>query len=99
SLANITRVRRDVGDNSVVGLTVTNRDEGEQSNRVIAADTRLVFGGMYYFAAQLGVARTHTLTDDIVEDRSGKIWELEVDRTGRGWGFNYKLTGVGRDFE
>ncbi|HRP08255.1 MAG TPA: DUF5916 domain-containing protein, partial [Gemmatimonadales bacterium] len=98
SLANITRVRRDVGDNSVVGLTVTNRDEDRQSNRVIAADTRLVFGGMYYFAAQLGLAKTHTVTDDIIEDRKGTIWEMELDRTGRGWGFNYKLTGVGRDF-
>lgn len=98
AFANITRVRRDIGSNSVFGVTLTNRDEDVNYNRVLAADTRMVFGGMYYFAAQFGVSKTHTRTDDIIEDRDGRIWELEVDRTGRSWGFNYKLTGVGEDF-
>ena len=31
--------------------------------------------------------------------RSSPIWEGEFDRTGRSWGFNYKLTGIGDDFE
>src|SRR5690606_34000888 len=54
ALVNITRIRRDVGSNSVAGVTVTNRDEGSDYNRVIAADTRLVFGQLYYFQGQLG---------------------------------------------
>jgi hypothetical protein len=99
ALVNITRVRRDIGSSSVVGLTVTNRDEDGESNRVIAADTRIVFGGMYYFGAQLGVATTRQREDDVVADATGSLWELEVDRTGRGWGFNYKLTSTGEDFE
>jgi hypothetical protein len=99
ALVNITRIRRDIGAGSVAGVTLTNRDEDENYNRVLAADTRLIFGGMYYFAAQIGVSKTYTLTDDIIEDEYGKLWEAEFDRTGRGWGFNYKLTSFGRDFE
>ncbi len=99
ALVNITRVRRDVGDNSVFGVTLTNRDEDGHSNRVLAADTRMVFGGMYYFAAQLGLARTSNGSGDVAEEKDGRIWEVEVDRTGRGWGFNYKLTGISDEFE
>ena len=99
ALVNITRVRRDIGAGSVAGLTLTNRDEDIHSNRVLAADTRLIFGGMYYVAAQVGLSRTETLDDDIVEDRYGGLWEAEFDRTGRGWGFNYKLTSIAQDFE
>ena len=87
------------GPGSVAGLTLTNRDEDGRANRVLAADTRLIFGGMYYVAAQFGVSTTDKQFDDVIEDRSGTIWEAEFDRTGRGWGFNYKLTSVGEDFE
>ncbi len=98
ALANITRIRRDVGANSVAGLTVTNRDEEGLANRVIAADTRLVFSTLYYFAAQAGLSLTDKREGDVVRDVSDPIWELEVDRTGRAFGFNYKLTGIGDDF-
>jgi hypothetical protein len=97
AVANITRLRRDVGDNSVAGLTVTNRDEASDYNRVVAADTRLVFGQIYYFQGQLGAAFTRDGRDDDV--RSDPIWEMEVDRTGRAFGFNYKVTAIGDDFE
>jgi hypothetical protein len=30
--------------------------------------------------------------------RTSPIWEGEFDRTGRSWGFNYKLTGIGENF-
>ena len=99
ALANITRVRRDIGDNSVAGVTLTNRDEGDVHNRVLAADTRLVFGTVYYFAAQAGLSTTRVVEGDVSFDRSDPIWELEVDRTGRAFGFNYKVTAIGDDFE
>jgi len=99
ALVNITRVRRDVGAGSVAGLTFTNRDEDGWSNRVVSADTRLIFGGMYYVSAQLGVSRTENLYDDVVQDDYGALWELEFDRTGRGWGFNYRVSSIGEDFE
>lgn len=97
SLANLTRLRRDVGDNSVAGITFTNRDEDGHHNRVISADTRLVFNKLYYFQGQLGASFTKDDRSD--QFRSDPLWDLEVDRTGRAFGFNYKLTAIGNDFE
>lgn len=97
ALVNITRLRRDVGANSVAGLTLTNRDEDGDFNRVVSADTRLVFGRLYYLQAQLGASVTGDGRDD--DWRVDPLWELELDRTGRAFGFNYKLTSIGDDFE
>ncbi len=96
-IANMTRVRRDIGSNSVAGLTFTNRDEDGDFNRVLSADTRVVFSKLYYFQAQVGASITRDGRDD--DWRTDPIWEMEVDRTGRALGFNYKLTGIGDDFE
>jgi hypothetical protein len=97
ALVSITRVRRDVGANSVAGMTLTNRDEDGDFNRVLSADTRLVFKQLYYVAAQVGASFTRDGRDDDL--RSDPIWEVEADRTGRAFGFNYKVTSVGDDFE
>lgn len=97
AVANITRVRRDIGSNSIAGLTLTNRDEGSDYNRVLAADTRLVFGGLYYFQGQVGASITRDGRSS--KSHSDPIWEVELDRTGRALGFNYKVTAVGDDFE
>jgi hypothetical protein len=95
-LFNIARVRRDVGANSAVGLTVTDRSatSGPSYNRVIAADARLVFARLYYVEGQLG----GSWTDRGAGGFSDALWKAEFDRTGRGWGFNYQLNGVGEDF-
>lgn len=97
SVVNLTRLRRDVGANSVAGVTVTNRDEGGDFNRVVSADTRLLFAKLYYMQAQLGASFTRDGRDE--DTRVDPIWELEADRTGRAYGFNVKLGGVGEDFE
>jgi hypothetical protein len=97
AFVNLTRLRRDVGENSVAGLTLTNRDEDGDYNRVLAADTRLVFKKLYYLQVQAGASITRDGRDDDV--RSDPIWEVEVDRTGRAFGFNYKVTALGEDFE
>jgi hypothetical protein len=96
AMVHITRLRRDVGDNSVAGLTLTSRDEAGAFNRVVSADTRLVFGKLYYFQAQ--AAASFTAATDGAETVVDPLWQVEVDRTGRGWGFNYRLTGIGDDF-
>lgn len=93
-IVNIVRGRRDFGGNSFVGLTATDRTNGDVFNRVLAADVRYVFGGMYYFAPQLGYAWTRD-----GGSRGGPIGQLEFDRTGRSWGFNYKAWAIGDEFE
>ncbi|HEU4681780.1 MAG TPA: DUF5916 domain-containing protein, partial [Gemmatimonadales bacterium] len=91
---NITRLRRDFGRNSIAGLTLTNRDQGGNHNRVLAGDFRYVWG-LYYAQFQLG----GSVTRDASGSRTAPIWQAEYDRTGRTWGFNYLLKGQGRGFD
>ena len=88
---NIGRFRYDIGHNSLAGLAVTDREAGGDFNRVVAADSRIVFGRIYYAQAQFGQSWSPGV--------SGQLWQGEVDRTGRNWGFNAALVGVGPDFE
>ena len=93
ALFNVTRVRRDIGRNSVAGVTLTDRSGEGAFNRVLAADARLVFKRLYYVLGQVGGSWTGN-------GRGGSpIWTMELDRTARRWGFNYKLNAVGESFE
>jgi hypothetical protein len=92
---NIARVRRDIGRSSTVGVTVTDRSQDGGFNRVVAADSRIVFAKLYYVQGQIGGSWTGTSGETL----SAPVWLAEFDRTGRAWGFNYKLTGVGTGFE
>jgi hypothetical protein len=94
---SVTRVRRDIGANSTAGITATSRGQAGGYNRVLAGDARIVFGKLYYVAGQLGSSWTRD--NSAADARSSPLWEAEFDRTGRSWGFNYKLTGIGEDFE
>jgi hypothetical protein len=92
----ITRVRRDIGANSTGGLSLTTRDQDGRFNRLAAGDVRVVFGRLYYVAGQVG--RSWTREARGAHTRAAGIYEAEFDRTGRSWGFNYKLTSIGEDF-
>lgn len=96
---NVTRLRTDLGANSLLGMLYTDRTErGSASfNRVAAGDLRVVFGRMYYLEAQAGGSWTRDPAGGEVD--AGPIWRAEVDRTGRHWGFNYLLNGLHQDFE
>ena len=92
ALFNITRLRRDFGSNSVVGVTFTDRTRlGESGfNRVLSGDVRYVFGKLYFLETQFARAWTDYDTPQF----SGSLWKVEVDRTGRHFGFNYALDGI-----
>lgn len=94
ALFNITRLRRDIGQNSLAGLTYTDKIQGDDYNRVLAGDARIVFGKVYYVQGQLGQSWTRSADSS----RGGQIWMAEWDRTGRTWGFNYKLSGLSDGF-
>jgi hypothetical protein len=91
---NVLRLRGDVGSNSLAGVTVTDRSEGSSYNRVASADARIVFARLYFVEAQAG----GSWTADAGTTRSGPLWKLEFDRTGRAWGFNYQVNGISPDF-
>lgn len=96
ALASITRVRRDLGANSVAGVTLTDRDQNGAFNRVASADARILFGGVYY--VQLQAAGSVTRDSSNGATRSAPLFDVEYDRTGRAWGFNYKVTAIDNDF-
>ena len=108
ALFNIARLRADFGENSLVGLTFTDRSvlDDPGYNRVVAGDLRYVFGRMYYFEAQAGASFTPLAAIDTtggegsasLETEASPIWKLELDRTGRSFGFNYQLNGIGESF-
>jgi hypothetical protein len=95
ALFNISRLRTDLGGNSFAGVTLTDRRLEGHSNTVVAADTRIVFGRLYFFEAQAGQSRTTTAG----VTTTAPLYHAVLDRTGQLWGFHYELTGFGEDFE
>ena len=96
ALFTVTRVRRDIGANSTGGVTLTTRDQDGTFSRLASGDVRYVFGKLYYVAGQVGRSWTRDVDGGRTADAG--LYEAEFDRTGRGWGFNYKLTSIGEDF-
>jgi len=93
--SNIARVRRDVGANSLAGVTYTDRTNADGFNRVAAADARIVFNKLYYVLGQVG----GSWTEKGGATTSAPMFQAEFDRTARVWGFNYRLTGFGSAFD
>jgi hypothetical protein len=93
---NLLRVRRDLGTNSVAGLTYTDRIQGQAYNRLLEGDAHIVFATLYFVEAQYG--QSWTDLDNGLGTASDPIWKLTFDRTGRTWGFNYSINGIGTDF-
>jgi hypothetical protein len=94
-LSSITRVRADIGANSLAGATFTNRSMGGAYNRLAEADARFVIGSIY----SLDLAAGNSWTLDTAGTRVGRIWSLDFGRTGRSWGFSYDFQGRSEDFE
>lgn len=92
---NVARLRQDVGRDSLVGVTYTDATRTGSSNRVLAADARIVFKKLYYVLGQVG----GSWSDRGGSTVSAPTWQAEFDRTARVWGFNYRLAGIGEGFE
>lgn len=91
ALFNILRLRRDVGTGSTAGFVATDRRDDRWSNSVLAVDGRFTFGGMYYIEGQLGASLTDFRPGPPSPTLKGSIFSLDFDRTGRHWGFHYKI--------
>jgi hypothetical protein len=78
-LAQIVRLQRDLGEESTVGFVWTDRREGDFSNQVFGADTRINLGGIYTLAMQGAGSAT-----DLGEGTSwGSLWDVSLNRSGR----------------
>jgi Domain of unknown function (DUF5916)/Carbohydrate family 9 binding domain-like len=96
ALFDIARVRRDIGSGSTFGVTFTDRSADSGGNRVVAVDQRTIFKEIWYYQVQAAGSWT-----DFPDGsrRSSPMWMAELDATGRAFGINYKLTGIGTDFQ
>jgi hypothetical protein len=93
-LVDIVRLRQGIGEQSQAGLLYSDRVGGGRSNRVVGADTKIVFGGIYF--AQFQAVQSFTTLSGVAT--SGPMWEAVVDATNRAWGFHYNVLGIHRDF-
>jgi hypothetical protein len=91
----IARAQRDLGSDSRIGLLYTDREDGQNYNRVAGADTRLVFGKIYTVSAQLAGSETQLAGKSF----AGPLWNLAFDRNGRTFGLNYSIRAIDPDFK
>ena len=86
AVANLLRVRRDLGSASTVGMVYTDRtSHADQYNRLLGGDARLVLGQRYtvtLFGAGSRTAEPGTATVN------GLLWSGKLERAGRGFSFS-----------
>jgi hypothetical protein len=97
-LVNIARLRRAVGTQSSVGFLLSDRTAASRANHLAGVDTRILFGRLYYFQAQLAASKTSGDTFTGSTDPAA-MWEVVVDRTGRASGFHYAVLGLDSAFK
>jgi len=93
---NLLRLRRDLGASSTAGLAYTDRIDGDDYNRVLGTDVRLIWKKIWFSDAQI----VGSWTRDTAGSRGGALWDVTLyDRTGRSYGNHAELVGVSPEFE
>lgn len=88
------RVQRDLGERSKAALVATDREDGADWNRVVAADARLGLGQLWSLRLQGALSDTRAAGRDF----SGPLWEGILERNGRRFGLRWQATGISPDF-
>lgn len=91
---NILRLTRDIGAQGRVGMLYTDRMDGDNSNRVLDFDGRLVRHRIY--SASLQAAMSRTVNNGVTTN--GPLWDVRLARNGRAFGVTSVLNGVDPDF-
>lgn len=90
----IARAQRDLGGGSRLGLVLTSRTEPGFGSHLAGVDTRVVLPGGTAVSAQLVGSRTDRDGDGF----TAPLWELDIRRNGRTWGYNATFEGVSDRF-
>ncbi len=93
-VVDILRLRQGIGEQSQAGMLYSDRAGGGRTNRVVGADTKVVFKRIYF--AQFQAVQSFTSLKGV--STSGPMWEGVVDATNRAWGFHYGVLGIHPDF-
>ena len=88
------RLRGDLGRSSTLGLVATTREDGGDWSRLAGADVRIVHSRLYFVELQA----VQSWTDSARSRIAGPLLSATWDRTGRAWGFNYKLEAIAPQF-
>jgi uncharacterized protein DUF5916 len=94
-LFNILRVQRDIGGQSVVGSTFTDKEQGGAYSRLASVDSRLTFDKVYSLQFQ---AATSVTRDSLGTTTAGPLWLARFQRAGRTFGFDYSVKGIDPEF-
>jgi hypothetical protein len=92
---NLLRLRRDLGVQSNVGVVYTDRVHLGGYNRVVGADTRMLFGSRYLFNGQLASSFTGSSG---ATSHWRPLFDFTLTRTGRETGFNLVVEGIHPEF-
>jgi hypothetical protein len=93
---NIMRMQRDVGSGSVVGTTLTDKEQGGAYSRMASADARFTWKKVY--ALQLQAAASTTRDSGGLGTSAGPLWLGRFTRAGRSFGFDYSARGIDPEF-
>jgi hypothetical protein len=93
-LFNLVRVQRDIKTQAKAALVYTDRIDGDDSNRVIAADSQINFGELYRLQLQGAISRTRA--DEV--STAAPMWDVSFNRDGRRFGFLYQVRAVDDEF-
>jgi len=91
---NIIRLQRDVGSQSRIGMAYTDRLDGKNWNRVLDVDGRLVWQRVYSLQFQLA----GSATERAGVRTTGPLWQANLNRNGRAFGFRSLFKGISSDF-
>jgi uncharacterized protein DUF5916 len=94
-LFNVLRVQRDIGGESVIGSTITDKEQGGAYSRLASADSRFTFDKIYSLQLQ---AAASTTRDSAGAVSGGPLWLGRFQRAGRTFGFDYFVKGIDPEF-
>jgi hypothetical protein len=94
-LFNILRLRRDVGPQSNVGMVYTDRIQGDNFNRVLGFDSRLLIGQRHVFNGQIAGSFTQV---GGVSSAAQPLFDFSLTRTGRESGYSLVFEGIHPEF-
>jgi hypothetical protein len=97
-LYNLARLQRDLGDQSQLGVTYTDKIDGDNYNRVADVDGRWAFGELYNLSAQLAGSHTHRLLGTAGSTTTAPLWNAAFSRNGHHYGFRLSGSGIDDDF-
>ena len=93
-LFNVLRLQQDIGERSIVGIALTDKEQGANYNRLAAADARLTFAKIYSLQMQAAGSVTH----DGAATLAGPLWQAHFIRGGRTFVLDYNLSGSDPEF-